>query len=342
MTEAQWQQLLRVVRGEAIEPVPVGFIIDSPWLPNWAGMSILDYYADGERWLQANLQAIRRFPDVTFLPGFWSEYGMCTEPSAFGARQVWAENDFPFAAAILADGDDPSAIQKPNPRTDGLLPFVLKRLQLFEPRIRDEGHAIRFAVARGPLNVASFLTGNTEFLMGIMTHPEGFHALLRTVSDFLAEWLQVQAEAFPSIDGVLVLDDIVGFLGEEQFQEFALPYLKQVFGAVDASVKFFHNDARGLVCAPYLPEIGVNLFNFAFEHGLDEMKELTGGQVALLGNIPPRDVLASGTPDDVRAAVRAALASMDDLSRIILSCGGGMPPGVSTENIAAFCEAARG
>jgi len=21
-----------------------------------------------------------------FLPGFWSEYGMCTEPSAFGAR----------------------------------------------------------------------------------------------------------------------------------------------------------------------------------------------------------------------------------------------------------------
>ncbi|MBL7222973.1 MAG: uroporphyrinogen decarboxylase, partial [Candidatus Brocadiae bacterium] len=189
--------------------------------------------------------------------------------------------------------------------------------------------------------VASFLTGNTEFLMGIMTHPEGFHALLRTVSDFLAEWLQVQAEAFPSIDGVLVLDDIVGFLGEEQFKEFALPYLKQVFGAVDASVKFFHNDARGLVCAPYLPEIGVNLFNFAFEHGLDEMKELTGGQVALLGNIPPRDVLASGTPDDVRAAVRAALASMDDLSRIILSCGGGMPPGVSTENIAAFCEAAR-
>ena len=30
-----------------------------------------------------------------FLPGFWSEYGMCTEPSAFGAKCVWYENAFP-------------------------------------------------------------------------------------------------------------------------------------------------------------------------------------------------------------------------------------------------------
>ena len=30
-----------------------------------------------------------------FLPGFWAEYGMCTEPSAFGAKLVWTEDDFP-------------------------------------------------------------------------------------------------------------------------------------------------------------------------------------------------------------------------------------------------------
>jgi uroporphyrinogen decarboxylase len=340
MTDRQWNTLLSVVDGQAVEPLPVGFIIDSPWLPNWAGMTILDYYADGERWLEANLQAIRTFPDVLFLPGFWSEYGMCTEPSAFGAKCVWAEDEFPFAEKTLAEGDDPAAVAKPNARTDGLLPFVLKRLEHYQSRIRDEGHAIRFAVARGPLNVASFLTGNTEFLMGIMMNPDGFHALLGTVSEFLADWLQLQAETFDTIDGVLVLDDIVGFLGQEQFEEFALPYLKQVFGAVDARVKFFHNDAKGLVCAPYLADIGINLFNFAFEHGLDEMKDWTSGEVALLGNIPPRDVLASGTPEDVRAAVRTALDSVEDKSRLILSCGGGMPPGVPTENIRAFCEAA--
>jgi uroporphyrinogen decarboxylase len=71
------------------------------------------------------------------------------------------------------------------------------------------------------------------------------------------------------------------------------------------------------------------------------MKELTQGAVTLLGNIPTRDVLASGTPDEVQNSVRAAMESVGDKSRIVLSCGGGMPPGVSTQNIEAFLSAAR-
>ena len=41
----------------------------------------------------------------------------------------------------------------------------LKRLQHLEPRIYGQA-AIRFAVARGPLNIAGFLLGNTEFRSG--------------------------------------------------------------------------------------------------------------------------------------------------------------------------------
>ena len=59
------------------------------------------------------------------------------------------------------------------------------------------------------------------------------------------------------------------------------------FGCLDVSVKFFHNDAPGLVCAPHLVEIGINLFNFSSDHGLAQMKKLAGDKVTLLGNIPP-------------------------------------------------------
>jgi len=60
--------------------------------------------------------------------------------------------------------------------------------------------------------------------------------------------------------------------------------------------------------------------------------------VTLLGNIPPRDVLANGKPEDVVKSVTELLDSLEDQTRVILSCGGGLPPGVSTENLKAFIE----
>jgi uroporphyrinogen decarboxylase len=51
-------------------------------------------------------------------------------------------------------------------------------------------------------------------------------------------------------------------------------------------------------------------------------------------------VLARGTPADVRRSVAEMRSSITDKRRVILSCGGGTPPGVSTANLEAFCEAA--
>jgi len=369
MTSEQWDKLLAVINGELVEPMPVGFIIDSPWLPGWAGpvrsgairrpdskrltsngvqkgeisngagISTLDYFSSEQMWFEANLKAVRQFPEIMFLPGFWAEFGMCTEPSAFGARCSWRENELPFADKIISDIGQVGELAKPNPKTDGLLPFVLNRLKHYQGRIEQAGHSIKFAVSRGPLNVASFLTGSTEFLMSIRTNPDEAHKLLGIVTDFIIDWLELQARTFSSIDGVFILDDIVGFLGDGDFKEMALPYLARIFQSFETSVKFFHNDAAALVCAPYLADIGVNLFNFSFQHTLAQMKELTKNRLTLLGNIPTRDVLAAGTPEDVRNSVKTALDSVNDKSRIILSCGGGMPPDVSTENIEAFLSA---
>lgn len=341
MTGEQWERLLVVINGEVLDPLPVGFIIDSPWLPAWAGISIMDYFCSEQMWFEANLKAVTRFPQVIFLPGFWAEFGMCTEPSAFGSKCRWQENEFPFAEKIIKQMEDVRSVCKPNPKTEGLPPFVLKRLQHYQAKIEQAGHTIKFAVSRGPLNVASFLMGSTEFLMAIKTNPDETHKLLGTVTDFIVDWLKLQAETFSSINGILLLDDIVGFLGDADFKEVALPYLERIFQSLEVNVRFFHNDAGGLVCAPYLAQIGVNLFNFSFQHSLAEMKKLTSSSVTLLGNIPTRDVLAAGTPDDVRDSVSAALDSVSDKSRLILSCGGGTPPGVSTENIEAFVSAVR-
>jgi len=341
MTDNQWILLLQILEGKEPESPPIGFIIDSPWLPGWAGISTLDYYTSDSLWFKANMKAIQTFPDVMFLPGFWSEYGMCTEPSAFGSRLVWSKQNLPHAEKILTSINDVSKLSKPNVESDGLLPFVINRLKVMEAKINDSNHQIRFAIARGPLNIASFLMGSSEFLTALMMEPDATHELLSKITDFTLEWLLYQRSSFPSIDGILLLDDIVGFVGDNECREFVVPYMKKLFSAFDASVKFFHNDAHGLVCTPYLSEMGINLFNFSYKHSLPEMRKLAGDKITLLGNIPPRDILSIGSEQDVAKAVENDWNSIEDKKRIIWSCGGGMPQDVSTQNINTFVTAVK-
>jgi uroporphyrinogen decarboxylase len=340
MTDKEWDILQKSIKGEVLNPLPIGFIIDSPWLPNWFGINILDYFSNDDLWIQANLKAIYKFPDVMFLPGFWSEFGMCTEPSAFGVRCTFPPNEFPYAHKIINSADEIDSLPEPNPKTDGLLPFVINRLKLAQPKIQAAGHKIRFAVARGPLNIASYLMGSTEFLTTMMMMPEKAELLIKKITAYLKNWLQLQMETFPTIDGIFLLDDIIGFMGEEEFKTFGLPYFKELFDA-NVSVKFLHNDASCKVSAPYLPEMGVNLFNMGFDVTLNELKELTQNKITLVGNIPPRDVLANCNAGEVSQKTIELVNSLNDRTRVILSCGGGMPPGVSSKNIEAFIQAVK-
>lgn len=340
MTDHQWEMLHKIIQGEVLKPLPVGFIIDCPWLPSWYGIRIFDYLSNDELWLNANLKAIDEFPEVMFLPGFWSEFGMCTEPLAFGARCTFPQNEFPHAHKIIHSADDIDSLPLPNPRTDGLLPFVLNRLKLAQSKIEATVHQIRFAVARGPLNIASFLMGTTELLTTLMLRPEYAEALLKKITDFLKDWLHLQMDTFLSIDGIFLLDDMIGFMGEAEFLTFGLPYLKELFD-FDGTVRFLHNDVDCKISAPFLPSIGVNLFNIRFDISLNELKGLTQNQVTLLGNIPRRDVLARGNPVDVMNATVELLNSLTDQSKVIFSCGGEMPPGFTSENIRAFVQSVR-
>lgn len=339
MNAQQWQDLLMVVAGEKPSTPPIGFIIDSPWLPGWYGISTLQYYTSDELWFEANKKAIETFPEAMFLPGFWSEYGMCSEPSAFGAKQVWNAYNLPHADKVIHQIGDIALLKKPNAATDGMLPFILQRLISKQPLIQQMGHEIRFAVARGPLNIATFLMGTTEFMMALMMYPDEVHQLLKTITEFTVDWLRLQKETFPTIEGILLLDDIVGFVGEDECREFALPYLKQAFAAFETKVRFFHNDAQGLVSTPFLKEVGVNLFNFSFEHSINEIARLAGPGIVLLGNLPPRDVMAAGNPEDVIRETRKMVGEVEDKSRVLWSVGGGMPQNVPTENIRAFIDA---
>ena len=102
-----WEQFKKVATGGSVDRVPVALIVDSPWLPSYAGIDTFDYFLLPEVWTRINLQLLTRFPDVAWIPGFWVEYGMAAEPSAFGAKVVWHHDRPPSIAPVrggLVDG----------------------------------------------------------------------------------------------------------------------------------------------------------------------------------------------------------------------------------------------
>ena len=341
MTDQQWDELLQIVRGELLDPLPVGFLVDAPWMAAQLGESLMSYFTDNGVWLQANRRAHERYPNVLLLPGFWAEFGMISNPPSFGARCIWPEEGFPSCEGVLRGCGDIAQLVRPNVRTDGLLPLIIQRLQHCRPAIEQAGHRIRFATAHGPLTIGGYLLGHTEFFVAMREEPEAIHHLLRIITDFVVQWLAYQKECFPSIEGILVLEDLMGFVGEADFQAFVLPYMVNIFGAIDVPVRFLHNDAAGLITAKYLGQMNVNLFNFSFEHDFREIRRRAGDNVTLLGNIPPRDVLALGSAEAVQRSVARLLERVPERRHMIVSAGGFAPAAFTSEKIAAFCAAAR-
>jgi len=84
-----------VVRGEPLERPPFGFIIDSPWLPNWIGIRIL-VTSPATTLVRSQPPCHRNLPKSASCP----VSGLKTAvhgASAFGVKCVFYPNEFPFA-----------------------------------------------------------------------------------------------------------------------------------------------------------------------------------------------------------------------------------------------------
>jgi uroporphyrinogen decarboxylase len=335
-----WQDFLTAARGGVPERVPVALIVDSPWMPGFAGMHTLDFFLYPDEWLATYLKVLDRFPDVVFLPGFWVEYGMANEPSAFGARVVWRADSPPGMRHLDLPFGDWAKLPRPDPETDGLMPLVLRRLERLESGGLPEPHRIHFVAARGPLTVASHVLGATEFLEATAGAPEAAHAALAACTDVVLAFLRAQLKRLREPLGVLLLDDVPGMLSPRAFNSIAVPYLKRILDAFEGLVRIYHNDTPCPHLLPHIGQLPFEVWNFSHEMDIAVVRKAVGPRLALLGNVAPLDTLARGTPEQVLREARACVQKAAPGGAFILSAGGGASPGTSAENIDALVRAA--
>ncbi len=340
MRPEQWDIFKRAARGERMSRIPMSLIIDSPWIPGYMGIKHLDFYLDPELWFQAHLKIHREFPDIIFFPSWWMEYGMAAEPSALGAKiKFWPENT-PSECPALHTIEDLDKLPEYDVKTDAFMALTLHRIQSQRQRILDQGEILPVVTSRGPLCTAGFVRGTTDLMMDILEKPEWAHKLIDLSTRLIIDWLKAQAEAMgPTVEGIFILDDIVGFLSPSHYKEFAHPYLKRICDAFPTHwVKIYHNDANVNACLEHIPDCGFHVLNWGKQTDIADVKRRVGNRLCLMGNVNPLEIGVRGTPEQVHAATLAVLEKSAG-ENIILSLGGGVSPGMPRQNILAMQQA---
>lgn len=339
---SNWNRFKQAARLEEPDQVPVALIVDSPWLPGYAGINTLDYFLYPDKWLQINMDLLTRFPEAVWIPGFWVEYGMADLPSAFGARIHFHSNMPPSIEPVTTDISHWADAPLPDVHEDGFMPLLLRLYEQMEARLHPEGLGIKMVAARGPMVTAGWITGITELMMGIVMHPKEVHKFLDKVTTTIIRWLHAQLDTLTEPEGIMLLDDVVGMVSVNHYQEFVEPHLRRIFDEFDGLVKVYHNDTP----CPHLHEVfaeaNFDVFNFTHEADIAEVKAAMGHRVALMGNVAPLGLGARGTPEEVEKASIACLDKAAPGGGMILSFGGGVSPDTKPENIDAMLRAARG
>jgi uroporphyrinogen decarboxylase len=332
-----WNRFMAAARGEPTDRVPVALIVDSPWLPSFAGLDTLDYFLRPDLWLKANLNLRARFPDVAFLPGFWAEYGMASEPSAFGARVVWHHDRPPSIEPVRGGLAALAGVEPANPHEHGMMPLALRLYEDAAARLKAEGLSVKMVAARGPLAVAVWLIGVSELMVSLKREPDATRSLLDTLTETIIRWLRAQADAVGGVEGILLLDDIPGMLSPKMFDAMAAPYLARILDAFDGLVRVYHNDTPSEHLLPKLGALPFEVWNFSHETDIATVQAALPDKT-LMGNVPPLRVLAQGAPDEVYAHARACIEKTGG-RRLVLSAGGGVNAGTTAENVDALVKA---
>jgi uroporphyrinogen decarboxylase len=318
----------------------MALIVDSPWIPGHLGLNHLDFYLDPELWFQSHLKIHREFPDLIFFPGWWMEYGMAAEPSALGAKiKFWPHNP-PSECPLLLRLEDVAALPKYDVENDAFMALTLHRIRTQRQRILDTGEILPLVTSRGPMCLAGFARGTTDLMLELVEKPEWVHKLLDLCTNLIIDWLKAQHRAMGgAVGGIFLLDDVVGYVGEEHYLEFCHPYLKRICDAFPADwVKVYHNDMSVRACLEHLPDAGFNVLNWGKQTDIAEVKRRVGDRICLMGNVNPLEVGVRGTPAEVRQATLDVLEKGGDRG-MILSLGGGVSPGMPRENILAMLAA---
>jgi len=320
------------------------------------GKHITDGLPESKQFYEMNDSEKMKLLDTLFLihevfgvDGFTSfEIGHDTEIDNENVRDDWGviyrRNPHGLPVPVghpVKDAADLVKFHAPEPNRGHLLLHDLAR-------DRFKGDVALFWMMRGVFVHSWRLTGMENYMLKLYQDPGFIHRISAMVTEYNLKQLDMLATA--GIDVLVVEDDIAAtnnlLISPKHFMEFVNPYnRKLVDRAHELGRKVVrHSDGNLWSIMDILIESGYDGLNpLEPQAGMDlkKVKESYGDKICLLGNIDCKELLPSGTPDQVDAAVKHSIEVAAAGGGYILCDSNSLHPGVNPENCIAMFEATK-
>jgi uroporphyrinogen decarboxylase len=192
-----------------------------------------------------------------------------------------------------------------------------------------------------PFTVASYMIEgkstrdlkNTKKWM--LSDPQGFHSLLKKISDWTSAYLQLQIEA--GVDALQIFDSWANTLAHHQFCSFSLAYMQSLLHAIRPSQIPTILFCRGSsVFAPLLAQLQPAGIGLDWNCQMTHMRQIIPCPIALQGNLDP-DILYAPR-SKIKEEVQRLLEEMEGDPGFVFNLGHGIAPDVSEQAVKTLIE----
>jgi uroporphyrinogen decarboxylase len=336
--------LLRALLRQPTERTPV-------WMMRQAGRYLPEYRATRARAgsflamcmnpefaCEVTLQPLERFPlDAAIL---FSD--ILTIPHAMKLGLEFEAGEGPKIARPVRSTADVDSLFVPDPARE--LRYVVDAVSLIRRELKGRVPLIGFAGS--PWTVGTYMVeggGSKNFahIKGMMyANPTLLHRMLDVVTRATTAYLNAQIEA--GAQAVMVFDTWGGALAPAQYREFSLEYMARIVAGLTReregrrvpAVLFTKGGGRWL---DQMAATGADALGVDWTTDLAEARALSGGKVALQGNLDPCVLYAQ--PEKIREEVGRVLASYGAGHGHVFNLGHGIHPDVDPEHAGAMVAA---
>jgi uroporphyrinogen decarboxylase len=294
--------------------------------------SFLEMCKNPELAAQVTLQPIEKFKlDAAII---FSDILIPLEP--MGVEFEFAKGEGPVFHHPLRERKEAEKLRIFEPEEE--IPYLMKAIQIVRRELEGKIPLIGFCGA--PFTLASYIIEGGHSKNYILTKSMMYQdrptweVLMERISSVLIQYLNAQIRA--GVEAVQVFDSWVGCLSPADYEEFVLPYSKQVIEGVDPSVPLIHFATSNATLLELMKRAGGNVIGVDWRIDIREAWERLGYDVAIQGNLDP--VVLFGSVDLIEREVKRILDRVEGRPGHIFNLGHGILQHTPVDNVKAVVD----